>query len=166
MKNGDVVSSRYVVQSHIGRGGMQDVYLASDQLLGIEVALKTPQAGQTDKRFSQSAVIAARINHHNVAKSLDYIEEDDRLFLIEEYVQGETLETKLARFGAVDPHLGARVFHHIAKGIAASHHAGVIHRDLKPSNINNKPRDNARQRRAFRAASGNLRFRGTAWWAR
>jgi serine/threonine-protein kinase len=145
MKNGDVVSSRYVVQSHIGRGGMQDVYLASDQLLGIEVALKTPQAGQTDKRFSQSAIIAARINHHNVAKSLDYIEEDDRLFLIEEYVQGETLETKLARFGAVDPHLGARVFHHIAKGVAASHHAGVIHRDLKPSNIIAEPGVNLHQ---------------------
>jgi serine/threonine protein kinase, bacterial len=45
MKSGDVVFSRYVVQSHIGRGGMQDVYLALDQLLGVEVALKTPQAG-------------------------------------------------------------------------------------------------------------------------
>ncbi len=139
MKNGDVVSSRYVVQRHIGRGGMQDVYLASDQLLGIEVALKTPQAGQPDKRFSQSAIIAARVNHHNVAKTLDYFEEDNRLFLIEEYVPGETLDAKLTRFGAVDPHLGARVFHHLSKGVAASHHAGVVHRDLKPSNIIAEP---------------------------
>ena len=61
------------------------------------------------------------------------------MFLIEEYVPGETLEAKLTRFGAVDPHLGARVFHHLSKGIAASHHAGVVHRDLKPSNIITEP---------------------------
>lgn len=145
MKSGDIVSSRYVVQKHIGRGGMQDVYLASDQLLGIEVALKTPQAGQPDKRFIQSAKIAAMVNHHNVAKTLDYFEENDRLFLIEEYVPGETLEAKLTRFGAVDPHLGARVFHHLSKGVAASHHAGVIHRDLKPSNIIAEPGVNLHQ---------------------
>lgn len=135
MKIGAVVSSRYVIKSPIGSGGMQDVYLAQDQLLGTDVALKTPQPGQQERRFSQSAVIAARINHHNIAKTLDYFEEGGRLFLIEEYVPGETLEAKLTRFGAVDPHLAARVFHHLSKGIAASHHAGVVHRDLKPSNI-------------------------------
>ena len=139
VKNGDVVSGRYVVQNHIGRGGMQDVYLALDQLLGIEVALKTPQAGQPDKRFSQSAIIAARVNHHNVAKTFDYFEENNQLFLIEEFVPGETLEAKLSRFGAVDPHLAARVFHHLSRGVAASHHAGVVHRDLKPSNIIAEP---------------------------
>lgn len=132
---GDIISSRYVVRSHIGRGGMQDVYLATDRLLGIDVALKTPQPGQQERRFSQSAVIAARVNHHNVAKTLDYFEHTNQLFLVEEFVSGETLEAKMARFGAVDPHLGARVFHHLSKGVAASHHAGVVHRDLKPSNI-------------------------------
>jgi serine/threonine protein kinase, bacterial len=135
MKKGEIVSSRYVVRKHVGRGGMQDVYLAFDRLLDVEVALKTPQAGQPDKRFAQSAKISARINHHNVAKTLDYVEENGRFFLIEEYVSGETLEVKLARFAAVDPHLGARVFRHLSKGIAASHHAGVVHRDIKPSNI-------------------------------
>lgn len=145
MKPGDVVFARYVVQKHVGRGGMQDVYLASDQLLGVDVALKTPQAGQPDKRFIQSAKIAAMVNHHNVAKTLDYFEENGRLFLIEEYVPGETLEAKLSRFGAVDPHLSARVFHHLSKGVAASHHAGVIHRDLKPSNIIAEPGVNLHQ---------------------
>lgn len=145
MKNGEIISSRYILQRHIGRGGMQDVYLASDQLLGVEVAIKTPQAGQPDKRFSQSAIIAARVNHHNVAKTLDYFEENNRLFLIEEFVPGETLEAKLTRFGAVDPHLGARVFHHLSKGVAASHHVGVVHRDLKPSNIIAEPGVNLHQ---------------------
>jgi len=135
MKTGDIISARYKVEREIGSGGMQDVFLAFDQLLDSQVALKTPQPGQVGRRFSQSAVIAARVNHHNVAKTLDYFEEEGRLFLIEEYVPGETLEIKLVRFGAVDPHLAARVFLHLSKGVAASHHAGVVHRDLKPSNV-------------------------------
>jgi serine/threonine-protein kinase len=135
MNQGDIVSGRYKIERHIGRGGMQDVYLAYDSLLDGHVALKTPQLGQPDKRFSQSAKIAARVNNYNVAKTLDYLEEDDRLFLIEEYVPGDNLDEKLKLFGAIDPHLAARIFLHISKGVAASHHAGVIHRDLKPSNI-------------------------------
>ncbi|MBB4725243.1 MULTISPECIES: serine/threonine-protein kinase [Xanthomonas] len=131
----DTVSGRYQVEQHIGRGGMQDVYLAKDILLDSLVALKTPQPGQADKRFKGSAKISAKVNHHNVAKTLDYVEEDGKLFLIEEYVEGENLEARLRSFGAVDPHLAARIFLHVSKGIAASHHAGVVHRDLKPSNI-------------------------------
>lgn len=139
MKLGDIVSGRYQIQKHIGRGGMQDVYLAVDSLLGMNVALKTPQPGQKDKRFAQSAKLAARVNHHNVAKTLDYIDENGSLFLIEEFVEGETLEDKLKKFGVVDPHLAVRILHHLSKGIAASHHAGVVHRDLKPSNIMTEP---------------------------
>lgn len=135
MNPGDIVSGRYRIERHIGRGGMQDVYLAYDILLEGAVALKTPQPGQADKRFSQSARISARVNHHNVAKTLDYLEIDGNLFLVEEYVNGENLDSKLKSFGIIDPHLAARIFLHISKGIAASHHAGVIHRDLKPSNI-------------------------------
>ena len=132
---GNIVAERYTVIEHVGRGGMQDVYRAFDQLLESDVALKTPQAGQADKRFSQSAVIAARVNHHNVAKTLDYFADGDKHYLVEEFIAGETLDRKLNVFGAIDPHLSARIFLHIAKGVAASHHAGVVHRDLKPSNI-------------------------------
>ncbi|MBN0009087.1 serine/threonine protein kinase, partial [Pseudomonas aeruginosa] len=67
----DIVSGRYRIERHIGRGGMQDVYLAQDILLESNVALKTPQPGQPDKRFKSSAKISARVNHHNVAKTLD-----------------------------------------------------------------------------------------------
>lgn len=135
MKKDDVLASRYKIARHIGRGGMQDVYLATDTLLEIPVALKTPLQGQAQKRFSQSAIISARVNHHNVAKTLDYFEEAESVFLVEEFVQGNTLDSLLNNFAAIDPHLGARIFHHLSKGVSASHHAGVVHRDLKPSNI-------------------------------
>jgi len=135
MTPGARVASRYVIHEHIGSGGMQDVFLARDELLELDVAMKRPQLGQHDRRFARSAEIAARINHYNVAKTLDYFEEHDQPVLIEEYVAGETLEAKIERFKAVDPHLGARTLLHLAKGVAASHHAGVIHRDLKPSNV-------------------------------
>lgn len=141
----ELIAGRYCVIEPIGRGGMQEVYLAHDNLLGCSVALKTPQAGQGIKRFSKSAIIAAKVNHHNVAKTLDYIEEGGKYYLIEEFVPGRTLEAVLDEFGAVDPHLGARIFLHLAKGVAASHHVEVVHRDLKPSNIIVEPGVNIHQ---------------------
>lgn len=145
MTAGEIVAKRYRILQHVGRGGMQDVYLAYDELLDANVALKTPQQGQKDKRFQQSAILAARINHHNIAKTFDYVVENDRQYLVEEFVVGETLEEKLRRFDAVDPHLAARIFHHLLKGVSASHHAGVVHRDLKPSNVIAEPGVNLHQ---------------------
>lgn len=131
-----IIGGRYEVIGDLGSGGMQNVFRAYDQLLGVEIALKTPQAGQILKKFANSAIISARINHHNVAKTLDYLEEAGAPYLAEELVEGGTLEEAcLAPAGFVDPHTGARLFRSLAKGLAASHHAGVVHRDLKPSNI-------------------------------
>lgn len=130
-----IIAGRYEVLEHIGAGGMQDVYLANDNFLGGQVALKTPQPGQKTRRFQASAVIAGKVNHHNVAKTLDYFEEDGHVYLVEEFVNGQTLEEKIAQRKFLDPHLAARTLHLLAKGIRASHIQGVIHRDLKPSNI-------------------------------
>lgn len=132
---GKQLNQRYLILDHVGHGGMQEVYRAKDLLLDIEIALKTPLAGQKGRRFAQSARLAARINHRNVAKTLDYVQSTDVVFLVEELVEGEDLESRLSKFGALDPHMGARILHHLAKGVAASHHAGVIHRDLKPNNV-------------------------------
>lgn len=132
---GTVIGGRYKIVRHIAAGGMQDVYCAFDELMGLNVALKTPLPGQVEKRFQASARVAARINHHNVAKTLDYILDDGSQYIIEELVDGATLDARMVASGFVDPHLGARVLHNLAKGLAASHSAGVIHRDLKPSNV-------------------------------
>ncbi|RCW68478.1 serine/threonine-protein kinase [Marinobacter nauticus] len=134
--NGAVLAGRYVVDSQIGEGGMQYVYKAYDQTLCKFIALKTPKDSSAEKRFIRSAQSAAKVNHPNVAKTLDYFEEGDQKFLVEELIFGADLSASLlAHVEAADPYITAHIFHHIARGLAASHHAGVIHRDLKPTNI-------------------------------
>ena len=136
LASGDVIGGRYEVRHYIDEGGMQYVYAAHDQLIDRLVALKTPKNNSAMKRFRRSAIVAAKVNHPNVAKTLDYVKENDRRFLIEELIEGEDLSKALfLRTRCLDPYLAARVFHHMSKGVAAAHHAGVIHRDLKPTNI-------------------------------
>lgn len=132
---GKIIADRYEVMGFIGAGGMQNVYRVNDLKLNMLVVLKTPQDPKIDHKFKNSAIIAARVNHHNVAKTLDYFEYQGKSYLIEELVNGGTLEDKVDAYEYLDPHLAAKIFHQIAKGIRASHSHGVIHRDLKPSNI-------------------------------
>jgi serine/threonine protein kinase len=133
---GDLVSERYEIIDYVGEGGMQEVYQAKDLLLSRTVALKAPKNASAAKRFKRSAVVSARVNHANVAKTLDYIEEAERGYLIEEFIVGKDLSRVLKEnFTRLDPLMAARVLHRLAKGVAASHHVGVVHRDLKPSNV-------------------------------
>lgn len=133
---GDVVGERYKIERYIDEGGMQFVYAAKDLLSERVVALKTPKNRSATKRFRRSAVVAAKVNHPNVAKTLDYVRDGESRYLIEELIVGADLSNALLRRTLfLDPHLVAKVLHHMAKGLAAAHHAGVIHRDLKPTNL-------------------------------
>jgi eukaryotic-like serine/threonine-protein kinase len=133
---GDVIGDRYAVEGYVGAGGMQEVYKATDQLLSRTVALKVPKNSSAEKRFQRSAVVSARVNHANVAKTLDYLEDGPKSYLVEEFIYGRDLSQVLKEeVGVLDPMIAAFAFHHLAKGLAASHHAGVVHRDLKPSNV-------------------------------
>ncbi|TPK61662.1 serine/threonine protein kinase [Mesorhizobium sp. B2-4-19] len=130
------LAERYVPKHWIGAGGMQHVYVAFDVLFERNVALKTPKDDAGVKRFKQSAVVSARVNHQNVAKTLDYFEEGDRPYLVEELVPDKDLFAVMAgNLPYLPPSTCARIFHQLAKGLAASHAADVVHRDLKPSNI-------------------------------
>ncbi|RFC37182.1 MAG: serine/threonine protein kinase [Candidatus Nitrotoga sp. LAW] len=133
---GDLVDDRYEVIDYVNEGGMQFVYAAKDTILDRVVALKTPKNTSALKRFNRSAIVSAKVNHPNIAKTLDYFECDEKPYLIEEFIQGSDLQNSfLKKIKFLDPYLAARVFHHLAKGIAAAHHVKVIHRDLKPSNV-------------------------------
>lgn len=135
---GDCVGDddRYVIEGEVGRGGMQEVYRAFDDKLRRPVAVKVPQDAKVALRFSESAVISARVNHPNVAKTLDYFEDGaGKFFLVEELIQGPNLRQVATLFERLDPHAVSHVLHHLSRGIAASHRVSVVHRDLKPSNI-------------------------------
>lgn len=133
---GDLIGGRYEIQRYIDEGGMQFVYAAIDRLANRIVALKTPKNRSATKRFRRSAVVAAKVNHPNIAKTLDYVRQGEDRFLIEELIEGADLsKALLRRTNILDPYLAAKVFHHMAKGLAAAHHAGVVHRDLKPTNV-------------------------------
>jgi len=136
LTNGAKLSDRYEVTNWLGAGGMQHVYLAKDDLFGRFVALKTPKEGAAISRFQNSAIVSARVNQSNVAKTLDYFEAAGTPYLIEEFVDGADLASvRTIGLPCLPPSTCARLLHQLAKGLAASHHAGVIHRDLKPSNI-------------------------------
>lgn len=133
---GQTIGGRYVAQSYLDEGGMQFVYVAKDSVTDRVVALKTPKNPSAKKRFKRSAIVAAKVNHPNVAKTLDYVEENGATYLIEELIEGKDLKAALlTRSDYVDPYLVAKIFRHLSKGVAAAHHNGVVHRDLKPTNI-------------------------------
>lgn len=135
-ENNEIISTRYKINGFVGEGGMQYVYSAHDLVLNREVALKTPKNHSAEKRFHRSAIVSSKVNHPNIAKTLDYFEVNDRAYLVEELINGKDLSKAiLSKVDFLDPFLVARLFHYLSKGIAASHHAGVVHRDLKPTNI-------------------------------
>ena len=135
-KADDVAGNRYRILRWIGQGGMQEVYLARDCLLNREVALKTPIVNNSQRRFERSAIVSARVNHNNVAKTLDYFQESGRPYLIEEYISGLDLSNIVGkRLPYLPPQAAAKVLHQLARAVSASHNVQVVHRDLKPSNI-------------------------------
>lgn len=132
---GELLANRYEVLSFIGEGGMQEVYEAEDKVLSRKTALKVPKNLSAVRRFKQSAVLSARVNHPNAAKTLDYFEEGGRFYLVEELIVGTDLAKLRNRVPMMDPYTVAHVLHHLAKAVAALHHVDVVHRDLKPSNV-------------------------------
>lgn len=133
---GDFLADRYEVINFHAAGGMQEVYRAYDATLDRVVALKTPKAGVTDRRFRRGAEMGARVNHPNIAATFDYFENQEITFLIEEFIPGTDLGKRLDdEFVFLDPALTARVLHHVAKALGEAHKVGICHRDLKPSNI-------------------------------
>ncbi|MCA9312169.1 MAG: serine/threonine protein kinase, partial [Phycisphaerales bacterium] len=132
-------SGTYRIEREIGRGGMGVVYLATDTALGRVVAIKTlPEhlADDADRlaRFQREARALAQLNHPNVATIHGVEQRDDRMHIILEYVDGETLEQRIDR-SPLDLDETIEVGLQIASAVAAAHDAGVIHRDLKPGNI-------------------------------
>jgi len=137
---GRVIADRYLMLARLGEGGMGRVYLAEHVKMNRQCAIKVMNPSlvndtESATRFAREASNAARILHPNVAAVFDYGEADKIVYLVMEYVDGESLSAILRREGALDPRRAVDIARQVADGLSAAHELGIIHRDLKPDNI-------------------------------
>ena len=128
----------YEVVSLLGRGGMGEVFLASDTRLGRQVVLKTllgaeGQSIEARRRLLHEARAAATLNHPNIASIYDILELDDQAVIVMEYVRGESLAAKV-RKGGLPPAEVVDLGLQLADALIEAHRHGIVHRDLKPGN--------------------------------
>jgi serine/threonine protein kinase len=142
-----LIAGRYLLIRELGRGGMGVVWLAADEFLGRQVAVKElrPPHGLTSeeldiyrRRALQEARSAARIHHPNAVTLYEAIpagEQDDAMYLIMEFVDGLTLGQLVARHGPLPSARVAALGLQLLDVLEAAHALGIVHRDVKPGNI-------------------------------
>ncbi|HTR98546.1 MAG TPA: protein kinase [Bacteroidota bacterium] len=133
------VVSHYRIVAKLGEGGMGVVYRGEDMRLGRAVALKFIPPGiysgdAAKERFLREAQSASSLSHPAICTIFAIEEEDGRPFIVMEYVEGDTLRTRLDR-GPVPFSDAASWGAQIAEGLAAAHDRGIVHRDIKPENL-------------------------------
>ena len=141
--DGDLSGQRlggYRLVRRLGSGAMADVYLAEQESLGRQVAVKvlrpeTLRHPSAVQRFSQEARAAAALVHGNIVQIHEVACIDGIYFLAEEYVAGPTLKAWLASRGPLDARQSLVVLAHVGSALARSAEQGVVHRDIKPENL-------------------------------
>ncbi|MGI5436583.1 protein kinase domain-containing protein [Streptomyces shenzhenensis] len=118
---------------------MGEVWRARDEVLGTDVAIKFLLSQSSDAtataRFRLEAQTAGRLDHPHVVGVLDFGAHEDRLFLVMELVEGDSLAHVLSTAGSLPPERVARIAAEAAAGLAAAHEQGIVHRDIKPGNL-------------------------------
>ncbi|MDR3699551.1 MAG: serine/threonine-protein kinase [Candidatus Sulfopaludibacter sp.] len=137
---GTMIAGRYRVAGLLGRGGMGEVYRATDLTLGQAVALKfLPEAAARDDRalarFYNEVRMARQVTHPNVCRVYDIGQIDGLHFISMEYVDGEDLSSLLRRIGRLPADKAVEIARKLCAGLGAAHEKNVLHRDLKPANV-------------------------------
>jgi serine/threonine-protein kinase len=135
-----IIDGRYRVLSRLGSGGMADVYLAQDQLLGREVAVKVlhhhfAEDQEFVERFKREASSAAALSHPNIVAIFDRGEWNGTYYIAMEYVAGRSLKALVREIGPLEPAVAIETVIQILRAARFAHRRGVIHRDLKPHNV-------------------------------
>ncbi len=130
------IIGKYRILQPIGSGGFGTVYLAEDTWIDKKVALKVPhkQALDFDELLREPRLLAT-LNHPNIVAILTADRQENVFFIVMEFVPGETLETVLARGGALDLSVALDYICQICNAVDHAHRQGVLHRDLRPSNV-------------------------------
>jgi serine/threonine-protein kinase len=137
---GTVIAGRYRIAGLLGRGGMGEVYRATDLTLGQAVALKfLPESLGRDERavvrFYNEVRMARQVTHPNVCRVYDIGAAEGLHYISMEFVDGEDLAGLLRRIGRLPVDKALETARRLCAGLAAAHEKGVLHRDLKPANV-------------------------------
>ena len=141
IKNGEIFADRYKIIKEIGRGGMANVYLASDTLLDDRlVAIKVLRSNlESDSiavaRFQREASAMAELNHPHIVGISDVGDYDDQQFIVMEYLPGETLKKYIKDNAPLSNEEAIKITKQVLSAMQLAHEKGIIHRDLKPQNI-------------------------------
>ncbi|MFD6292270.1 protein kinase [Streptomyces sp. NPDC060205] len=140
---GLLVTGRYRLVESIGQGGMGRVWRAADETLDRQVAVKEMRIDGMDQedartrreRTLREARATARIDHPNVVRVYDVVDEGERLWIVMELVDGRSLERVVAEDGPLSPRATARIGLELVAALDQVHAGGVLHRDIKPANV-------------------------------
>jgi serine/threonine protein kinase len=145
-----LVLGPYHLLAPIGRGGMGTVYLARDTRSGQHVALKIlpPKIAREQERlparFQREMELSQKIQHPNIARTLEAGVVQNIHYIAMEYIPGQTLYRLVMSKGVLSVQRAAYLFAEVASALGYAHSQGVIHRDMKPSNIMVTPHDHAK----------------------
>ncbi len=140
---GQMVAGRYKITKLLGEGGMGAVYLGEQNIGGTvrKVAIKTLHAHLSKdpkilQRFERECATVAGLQHPNTIQLYDFGKTDDGiLYMVMEFVQGESLAAVLERNGSLEPPRTQHILQQICDALGEAHTMGIVHRDLKPENI-------------------------------
>ncbi|WP_405837139.1 serine/threonine-protein kinase [Streptomyces sp. NBC_01518] len=139
MKQQVLIAGRYRLNTTIGRGAMGEVWQAYDETNGRPVAVKLLHSQNSEPtataRFRLEAQTAGRLSHPHVVGVLDFGEQEGRLYLVMELVEGDSLSHVLAQAGSLPAEHVAHIAAQSAAGLSAAHDQGIVHRDIKPGNL-------------------------------
>src|SRR3954465_10084776 len=132
----DQIIGKYKILSTIGSGGFGTVFLAEDTWIDKKVALKVPHRQGVDfGELLREPRLLASLNHPNIVTIMTAEKQENVFFIVMEYVPGETLESMIAREGALDVPVALDYTCQICNALDHAHKQGVLHRDLRPSNV-------------------------------
>ena len=137
---GSIINDRYQIIKTLGEGGMANVYLAHDNILDRNVAVKVLRGDLANdekfvRRFQREALSASSLSHPNIVEMYDVGEDDGQYYIVMEYVDGKTLKQVLKQRGHLSITEVVDIMLQLTDGLAHAHDAYIIHRDIKPQNI-------------------------------